>query len=648
MLQPKRFVDPNHSEALAEGDVVAKDARSVLTRIFLQHKLISEEDLSRCDRIAGKLGADTTFVQLLKKMNLVEETDVLDAVRHHGFCLPYGTLLVELGYITEIELRQMLMVQHEEEFRQKLGELLIDRQLVKESDANRVLACHMGLNFEEPDLPDCEQRLLHLAPLKTMTKLEFFPVRSDGFKTVVVFTDPLNQIARTEAARVYATEIDPVLTSKSTLKRLTVLLPQYREVNLRVAAKREDGAGAPAQVYWILQSAIKLGASDIHVEPLKDRVRIRNRIDGVLREHSELKKSDYASVVSRLKIEAGTDIGERRRHQDGRIRFVDRTTGQETDLRISFYVTIHGECVVMRILNRSDTLPKLDEMGVPPATLARFEQRALEAPSGVIIVTGPTGSGKTTTLYSCVNHLNDDSTSIITAEEPVEYTIDGISQCSLNNKIGRTFDESLRHIVRQDPDVIVLGEVRDQHSAECAIQAALTGHKVLTTFHTEDAVGGLLRLLNMNLEAFLIASTVTCVVAQRLIRKICKHCCEEIPTDKKTLNILGWTHKDVADLTFHSGKGCPKCQFSGFSGRMAVFEPLILNEAVRDAILTNVTASELRRISIEKAGLVTLLEDGLLKAAAGLTTLAEVRRTLPRVTNPRGITDLKRLSGMNI
>lgn len=638
----------NDSSPPQRDTSVAADADEVLSRILLLHHLVTEPTLVKAKRIAGKLNSSLTLVQTLKKMGVIDEEALLDAIRQHGFCLPFGTLLVELGYIGPKELRQLLLVQAEQEEPQKLGELLVDRQLVSEADTTRLLSAHMGLTAEEPILSECDHKLLIKVPIKTMAQLEFFPIRTEDDRVHVAFTDPINQTARTEAARLFLSEIVPVITSPSTFKRFIVLMQRYKEIGTTRDSKTDIPTGVPAQVYKILQSAIRHRASDIHIEPMENRVRVRFRVDGVLREHAEIGTKDLSAIVSRLKIESGADIGERRRHQDGRIKFVDRNSALETDLRVSFYVTIHGESVVLRILNRSESLPKLPEMGIPPLTLARFEQQALETPSGVIIITGPTGSGKTTTLYSCVNQLNDDNTSIITAEEPVEYTIDGISQCSLNPKIGRTFDESLRHIVRQDPDIIVLGEVRDRHSAECAIQAALTGHKVLTTFHTEDSVGGLLRLINMNIEAFLIASSVTCIVAQRLIRKICPSCSKVVSTDQKTLRVLGWEHDDISDIEFRGGEGCVDCQFTGFKGRIPIFEPLILNKSIRDAILENAPASELRRVSSESAHLVTLLEDGLTKAVLGLTTLGEVRRTLPRVQDPRGLNDLRRLTGIQL
>ena len=298
------------------------------------------------------------------------------------------------------------------------------------------------------------------------------------------------------------------------------------------------------------------------------------------------------------------------------------------------------------MLNRQTQLLDIEQLGIMPVMLKRFTMDALDNPSGVIIITGPTGSGKTTTLYSCINYLKDMETSIITAEDPVEYIISGISQCSINPKIDVTFEETLKHIVRQDPDVVVLGEIRDHLSAETAIQAALTGHKVLTTFHTEDSIGGLLRLLNMDIEAFLISSTVVCVVAQRLLRAVCKNCAESYTPSAIEYQKIGLAGKELAGAKFKQGKGCSSCHYSGYQGRVGVFELLVLNEDVKDALLNRRTSSEIRRISIQTSGLVTLLEDGLLKAANGMTTLSEVLRQLPRLDKPRPLNEIKRLIGI--
>jgi type IV pilus assembly protein PilB len=386
-------------------------------------------------------------------------------------------------------------------------------------------------------------------------------------------------------------------------------------------------------------------ASDIHIEPMRNLIRVRFRRDGILMLHKELDKKLAPVIASRLKVLSKADIAEKRRHQGGGFSFNDPKSGRKSDVRVSFYATIFGEKIVMRLLSRKAELLDIKEVGMAPRMLERFVEDALDFPSGVILITGPTGSGKTTSLYGCINYLNDMERCITTAEDPVEYVIDGIAQCSLNPKINLTFEETLRHMVRQDPDVIVLGEIRDQFSAESAIQAALTGHKVLTTFHTEDSIGGLLRLMNMEIETFLISSTVVSVLAQRLLRHVCEHCAEPYRPNAHELQRLNCSQADLAGASFRSGRGCEHCHYTGYAGRVGVFELLVLNEMVKDAILSKKTSSEIRRISVETSGLITLLEDGLAKAAQGLTTLQEVLRHLPRMGKPRPLKEILRLAG---
>jgi type IV pilus assembly protein PilB len=342
---------------------------------------------------------------------------------------------------------------------------------------------------------------------------------------------------------------------------------------------------------------------------------------------------------------ASANITEKRRHQDGRILMNSSRKGEEIDIRTSFYVTLFGEKVVMRILSKKAELYKVEDLGMGPKMLDRFREDVLELPSGVVIITGPTGAGKTTTLYASINYCNKIDTNIITAEDPVEYVIDGISQCSINPKIGVTFEETLRHMLRQDPDIMILGEIRDKFSAESAIQAALTGHKVLTTFHTEDSIGGLLRLMNMDIETFLISSTVVCVVAQRLIKKVCPSCRKEYIPTAKDLKRLKYQSRDITGYAFQLGTGCASCDYTGYRGRVGVFEMLVLNEYVKEAILNRKTSYEIRRTSIETTGLVTLLEDGLAKAAKGITSVPEVLRQLPLLEEPRSIAQINRLTG---
>jgi type II secretory ATPase GspE/PulE/Tfp pilus assembly ATPase PilB-like protein len=327
------------------------------------------------------------------------------------------------------------------------------------------------------------------------------------------------------------------------------------------------------------------------------RVRFRRT---VLLHYEDFPAALMGAITNRLKVMCSRH---HRPSQGGRFYFEHGET--QLDLRASFYVTVYGEKIVLRLLNRQGVLIHLEDVGLAPRMLERFKEDALYLPSGVILVTGPTGSGKTTTLYSCINHINDPQTSIITAEEPVEYVIDVISQCSITPRIQLTYEETLRHIVRQDPDVIVIGEIRDTFSAEIAVQAALTGHKVLTTFHTEDSIGGLIRLLNMNIEAFLISSTVVSVMAQRLLRRVCPDCAVTYRPTPLDLQRLGYGYADMHGANFQRGQGCSRCQYTGYRGRVGVFELLILNEEIRNAMIEHKTSQEIRRISIEATGLVT-------------------------------------------
>ena len=622
-----------------------EDIRRIISSMLIREGGVTQEKLDRCYRVMEKLGDESTLFTVLSKLGHITDTQLLECVRKVQPDLPIGVLLIELGLVTRAQMKQALRLQEQEKYAQKIGELLVARRMLREHDLTRVLASQLGFVCEEPDIGECDQTLHEKIMLKACKNLGFLPVRRQGEQIVVAFIDPLNQGSRTEAARSLDSSIVPVMASASTINTALAAIERRRSPRSAGDNKKDAEDLATAHVNDIIKSALQEGASDIHIEPQRERVRVRFRIDGILQEHSVLPIDELPTLVSRLKIMSEADIVERRRHQDGRMAFEHPETGAFSDLRVSFYVTVHGECVVLRILNQNNTVVELSKIGMAPPLLERFKRQALDAPSGVIIITGPTGSGKTTTLYSCVSHLNNSATSIITAEDPVEFQVDGVSQCSINPKLGRTFDESLRHIIRQDPDVIVLGEIRDGASAESAIQAALTGHKVLTTLHTEDSIGGLLRLMNMNIEAFMISSTVVCVVAQRLLRRVCSNCAKPVNVDPLDLQLIGWGHDDIQGAQFMEGEGCKICHFTGYRGRLAVFETLLLSEAVRMAILDGKTSEQIRRISVEASGLVTLLEDGLVKACKGETTLFEIRRTLPRLSKPRKLQELRRLTG---
>lgn len=617
----------------------------IIGSILVRESCVTEDLLARSHRLLAKLGDDATLYSVLLRMNAVSESKLLECVKKYQPDLPIGVLLIELGLVTRVQLKQALRLQEQGNYKHKIGEVLLSKRMIKERDLTRVLASQLGFESDEPDISTCDQKLLSRITVKTARSMKFMPLRVENGHSVVAFLDPTNQEARTEAARLLESSITPVMASKGALESALAALERRRQPRSANDSRAASNDSASGRVNRILQEAISAGASDIHIEPLRERVRVRLRIDGILREIMEFGSEELQPLVSRLKILAEADIVERRRHQDGRIEFEDPDNGSISDLRVSFYVTVNGEAVVLRVLNQNNKVLELHQIGMAPPLLERFKRQALDAPSGVIIVTGPTGSGKTSTLYSCVHHLNNETTSIITAEDPVEFQVDGISQCSVNPKLGRTFEESLRHVVRQDPDIIVLGEIRDAASAESAIQAALTGHKVLTTFHTEDTIGGLLRLMNMNIESFLISSTVVCVLAQRLLRRVCSFCSQPTEPEVLDLQLLGCTTDSVQGASFAAGEGCAKCHFTGYKGRVAIFESLVLSEAVREAILERKTSAYIRRVSVETSGLVTLLEDGIVKAARGETTISELRRTLPRLSKPRNLQELRRLTG---
>lgn len=459
---------------------------------------------------------------------------------------------------------------------------------------------------------------------------------------MVAFQDPLNQEARLEASQIFG-EVSVAITTRRALDAAVAALEASCLAQKKPSL--EDEAAAVRLVNELILNALKANVSDIHLEPMRQALRVRWRQDGVLHVHRELSLELLAPISARLKVLCKADITERRRHQGGGFVFEDPKTGISCDVRVSFFVTVFGEKIVLRLLARKAELLDIREIGMAPRILQRFQEEALDIPSGVILITGPTGSGKTTTLYACVQYLNDPEHSIISAEDPVEYVIDGIGQCSINPKINLTFEETLRHMVRQDPDVIVLGEIRDRFSAETAIQAALTGHKVLTTFHTEDSIGGLLRLMNMEIETFLISSTVVSVLAQRLLRRVCPNCAESYRPTPHELARLMLRQSEIAGAQFRLGQGCAQCHYTGYQGRVGVHELLVLNEPVKEAILAKKTSSEIRRISVETSGLVTLLEDGIAKAAQGLTTPHELLRCLPRLGKPRSVREILRLVG---
>jgi type IV pilus assembly protein PilB len=394
--------------------------------------------------------------------------------------------------------------------------------------------------------------------------------------------------------------------------------------NVNVAELGQAAEDAPVVklVNLILTDAIKKGASDIHIEPYEKSFRVRYRIDGVLYEVMQPPTRLKAAITSRIKIMSQLDIAERRLPQDGRIKI--KMGGREMDYRVSTLPTLFGEKVVLRLLDKGNLQLDMTKLGFEPTALTDFESGIL-MPYGMVLVTGPTGSGKTTTLYSALNRLNTTETNIMTAEDPVEYNLPGINQVQMKAEIGLNFAVALRSFLRQDPDIIMVGEIRDYETAEIAIKAALTGHLVLSTLHTNDAPGTISRLLNMGVEPFLVAASTNVILAQRLARRVCQSCKEPAPVPPQALLNIGFSPEDAAKITPLKGKGCMTCSETGYKGRVALYEVMLIKENIKEAILQGASVIELRELG-RKNGMRTLREAGLQKIREGMTSLEEIMR----------------------
>ncbi len=621
-----------------------KPSQNQIVRLLIQQGIITEKQYEHARRVQKKLSVYQPLLKVLKELHYVTDAEIKTTIQSSSSSIRIGDLLTELGYISEDDLEAACRLQKESTEKQKLGDILVKQNYIDEQLLIEILSIQMGFPLVDPSQAEIDRELCQKIPSKILQTHCFLPLTREDDHVVVALADPLDQEARDVASRFLGAPIKPAMISRITLESLITQVCKQPSGRTRYSGLNAEPQSAVGIVNAVILQAIENNASDIHIEPLPDRLQVRFREDGVLAHHKDFPHQLIPQISSRIKIMCQADIAEKRRHQGGRILF-EHDDGQ-LDLRVSIYITVHGEKIVLRLLNRKQQLFDIQSIGLSPKMLSRFLEDAVYQPSGVLLVTGPTGSGKTSTIYSCINTLKSPKVSIITAEEPVEYVIDGIAQCSIDPKIDLTFEETLRHIVRQDPDVIVIGEIRDTYSAEVAVQAALTGHKVLSTFHTEDSIGGLIRLLNMNIAPFLVSSTVVSVLAQRLLRKICPHCATDTRPTPVQLQRLRAAPADLQGAQFKKGRGCSNCKQSGYKGRIGVFELLVLDELVRNAILEQKTSYDIRNISIKHSGLITLLEDGLIKAAQGITTIDEVLRCLPILSNPRPLGEIRRLSGL--
>ncbi|MDX8381912.1 MAG: ATPase, T2SS/T4P/T4SS family [Ghiorsea sp.] len=593
--------------------------------------------LEKAVRIQKKLKNKKLLSQILIELTYISEDEQRRIIKRNGRQFLIGELICELGYIDLDSLQRA-----EKELTKangiRMGELLIKLNLINDRQLAQALSEQLGFPLAHIDMDMVDKKVVGLFSKKFLQQNLILPYETSEENVLILTSDPLNALAIKEIEAQTLKKADVFITASSTMISLL-----DKVTSGSAADDPSEGNHIAEIVDSIFLAAIRDGASDIHLEPMAEILRIRFRMDGVLIHKMDLQLKVAKRVVARLKILGQMDISDTRTHQDGRI---SQTVGDvEADFRVSTYVTVYGENLVMRVLRRDGGLKSLEQIHMDRGILERFKHDALDVPTGVIIITGPTGSGKTTTLYSAVDYLNRPTTKIITLEDPVEYVIDGIMQCSVDENAGRSFSQSLKSVVRQDPDIIVLGEIRDSNSASVAVQAALTGHKVLTTFHTEDSIGGLLRLIDMGVETFLISSTVVSILAQRLIRTICPDCRQPYMPNKRIANLIGIDDETLRNHTFYRGVGCGTCYGTGYHGRTALHELLVLNEEVRAAIIAQQPSHVVRRISCESTDLLSLMENGLYKVLEGATTVEEVYRIAPRSNSNRSVADIIRIMG---
>jgi type IV pilus assembly protein PilB len=548
-----------------------------------------------------------------------------------------GEILQDANKLSQESLSKAL--DEQKKFGEKLGKVLTKMELLSEKEIIDTLSQQLGIPIVALDNREIPLELIKLIPEDMWKNHLVIPIEKQSNVLRLAMVDPLDINAIDEVARIVRMEIEPCIVTEGEMKRalakyygaktiveqtledmggevdLTLIKDDELEEGDKISIDMTEQEPVVRFVNSVLSQALTDGASDIHVEPLERRMRVRMRIDGRLREIPAPEKKMFLPIISRIKILAGMDIAKTRVPQDGR--FDIREGSKEVGVRVSTFPTIHGEKAVLRLLDKSAALYGIDKLGLFPDDEKSLKD-VLKFPYGFILATGPTGSGKSTTLYALLNFINSPEKNIITIEDPVEYTLEGLAQTQVNPKAGLTFDTGLRAILRQDPDTIMVGEIRDKETATIAVHSALTGHIVLSSLHTNDAAGAVTRLVEMGIEPFLVASAVSCVIAQRLLRKICVECKEPYRPIPAMLHSL----KIPDDAILYRGKGCPSCKYTGFRGRTGVFEVLTVNDTIKELVISRASSDALKKAAIE-SGMTVMHDDAIKKVLLGVTTLEE-------------------------
>lgn len=604
---PVQFVATTEAQVQKRIDVLYADDKGRLGETLLMTKKLKREQLRRALEEQAKLG----------KMK------------------PLGEILVDMGYVTQAEVDGALNTQRAGGGR--LEDTLVQSGKLSPEMLAKSLAMQLGYDYVDENATQIDPYAVSLVPETTARRYQAMPIKLDRDVLVVAMKDPRHVFALDDIRLITGKEIQPAVATEDTLARfLNRFYRSETDMNELATALLEEVGSGPAQVEEdtaaiddnalvkvvnnIIREAVLGDFSDIHIEPRPDKVIVRVRKDGSLREYMTMPKATAGALAARVKIMGGLNIAERRLPQDGRVRFKDRTS--EVDLRLSTLPTVYGEKLVMRVLKKASSIPEIENLGFEAYNFQSFED-VIRRPYGMFLITGPTGSGKSFTTFSILKRIAAPDVNVTTVEDPVEYEIPGINQTQVNVKAGLTFASALRSFLRQDPDIIMVGEIRDHETAKISVEAALTGHLLVATLHTNDAAGAITRLAEMGIEPFNISASLIGVLAQRLVRKVCSNCRVEYTPDKDVLRRLEIDGADIGGKTLFRGIGCEKCGGTGYNGRYAIHELLVVDDDVETGIVREASSMELRDIAMKK-GMRTLRQDGVTKAFKGITTLEEV------------------------
>jgi type IV pilus assembly protein PilB len=604
--RPVKFVSATESAVLQRIETLYADNKGRLGETLLRDRKLKRDQLRRA----------------------LEEQDKLGRVK------PLGEILVDLGYVKPDDVEDALSKQRSGGGR--LEDTLVQSGKISPEMLARSLAMQLGYEFIDDGSVTVDPYVVTMVPEPTVRRYNAMPIRLEGNVLVVAMKDPRHVFALDDIRLITGKEIQPAVSTEETLTRLVnrfyrngedmdqLARAVLEEVGQREEEREEVSAIDDNALVKIVNSIIRESVindiSDIHIEPRPDQVVVRVRKDGSLREYMTMPKGTAPALAARIKIMGGLNIAERRMPQDGRVRFKDKSL--EVDLRLSTLPTVYGEKAVMRILKKSSSIPEIEQLGFAPNNFQRFED-VIKKPYGMFLITGPTGSGKSFTTFSVLKRIATPEVNVSTVEDPVEYEIPGINQTQVNSKAGLDFARALRSFLRQDPDIIMVGEIRDQETAKISVEAALTGHLLIATLHTNDSSGAVTRLVEMGIEPFNVSASLVGVLAQRLVRKVCGNCRVEYTPEREVLRRIGLEESEISGRTLYRGVGCEKCGGSGYNGRHGIHELLVVDDDISTAIVQEKSSLEIKQVAMSH-GMRTLRQDGIMKAFDGITTLEEV------------------------